>query len=128
MLQTIERLAEVSVARGCGFAALGIFTMMVGLSPDPAMAFQAGGLLSLLTCAVLILKARNAPARPYRSTELWIILPKDQRPSKATAQQLIGSVLQAVYYRFAWHAALTAGMLLLVALLVGLVGIKGKPW
>ncbi len=128
MLQTIERLAQLSVARGCGFAALAIFTMMIGLSPDPVMAFETGGTLCLLTCAVLLLKARNAPRRPYNSTELWVIIPKDQRPERATAQRLIGGVLQDVYYRFAWHAAMSAAMMLALALLLAAVGVKSRPW
>lgn len=128
MHRTMQRMAELSVARGCGFAALGIFTLMAGLSPDPVMAFQVGGILSLLTCAVLLLKARNAPRRPYRSTELWVILPKEKRPPGAMAQRLIGGVLQEVYFRYAWHAAIIAAMMLTLALLLAAIGVKAKTW
>jgi hypothetical protein len=50
MLQKIERLAYISVARGCGFAALAIVTFMVGLSGDMVSSLEAGGSLALLVC------------------------------------------------------------------------------
>jgi hypothetical protein len=48
MIQTIEELAEISIARGCGFAALAIATLTVGLSWDMVLAAKTGGLLALL--------------------------------------------------------------------------------
>jgi hypothetical protein len=64
MLARVEYLAELSVARGCGFAALAILTLMVGLSWDAALACRLGGVLVLLVCALLLLKAWRAPYRP----------------------------------------------------------------
>ena len=111
----IERLAELSVARGCGFALIGIVTTMTGLSAEPALAFKAGGILTLLTCAVLLLKAFNALGRPYKRTEVWIMLPKPDRPKAEVAQQLIGRTLRMVYLVFARRAALISLALLLLA-------------
>jgi hypothetical protein len=124
MLQSIERVAEFSVARACGFAALAIFTMMTGMAWHPAMALQSGGLLTLVACLVLVMKARNALGRPYKSTELWVILPKELRPTPEIAQQLIGNVLQEVYYRFAQQAALLSTLMLLTALVLSVLGVK----
>jgi hypothetical protein len=115
---TIERLANISVGRACGFACLAIVTMMTGLSPEPALAFKAGGILMLMTCAALLLKAFNAPSRPYKSTEVWIMLPKQDRPSPDVAQALIGGTLQRVYLMFARHAALLSLTLLASSLLL----------
>lgn len=123
MLQSIERVAEFSVARACGFAALAIFTFMIGFAWHPAMAFKTGGILTLLTCAILLLKARNAPGRPYKHTELWIILPKDMRPQPEIAQQLIGNVLRDVYYRFAQQAALLSILMLATSMLLSAFGV-----
>ena len=114
MLNTIEQLARLSVARACGFAALAIGTVMIGFSWDLALAFRAGGVLALAAAGVLAAKGFKARRRPYRHTELWLMLPKEQRPHAEVAQQLIGTALREVYFRFAEHtAAIAAGMLLL---------------
>ncbi len=111
MQQSIERLAVLSIARACGFAGLGIFTMMIGLSWQPSLAIQAGGIMLLLTCAVLLLKALNARTRPYKLTEVWILLPERERPAAVVAQHVIGEALRAVYLRFALHAGMLGGIM-----------------
>ena len=53
----MERLREValaSIGKGCAFAALGIFCMMLGLSFDPLLMVQTGGALTLGLAAVLV--------------------------------------------------------------------------
>ena len=64
MLETIEKLAVVSVARGCGFAALAIVTVMVGLSDQIDVACKAGGILTLGTCVILAIRGWTAPRTP----------------------------------------------------------------
>ena len=105
MLDQIERQARLSVARGCGFAALAILTFFVGLSSEPGLAFKSAGVLALLTAAVLLIKARIAPRRPYKRTELWVMLKPDERPQEAIAQQVIGTVLRETYLFFALQAS-----------------------
>lgn len=123
-MQPIERAAEVSVARGCGFAALGIFTFMIGLMGEPRLAFQAGGILTLITCLVLVARAVQAPWRFYKRTEVWLMLEPDDRPHSETAQQLIGTALRDVYLRFAFHAACLSAALLLAAVFVAAVPLR----
>lgn len=127
MLDRIEKFAELSVGRACGFACIAISCFMLGFSPNPPLALKTGGLLTLLTAAVLAIKARNAPARPYKHTELWVMLPRDIRPPDNIAQQLIGGILADVYLRFARHAAVLACLLLASALLTALLGL-GTQW
>jgi hypothetical protein len=116
MLQLIEERANLSVARGCGALAIGTF--MIGLSSEIVMAFQAGGFLSLLACMVLLLKAYGASRRPYKTTELWVMLKATERPEAAIAQRIIGTVLRDVYLRFAQHAAwIGLGMLVMAVVL-----------
>jgi len=123
-VQSIENMAHLSVARGCGFAGLAIFTLMIGLSWDLPLAFKAGGLATLLACAVLLIKAHNAPKRPYKHTELWIILPPDRRPRAEIAQQVIGSVLRDVCMHFASHAALLSAAMLALSLILQLMTLR----
>jgi hypothetical protein len=121
VIERIEDLAERSVARACGFAGIGILTFVVGLSGDMSLAFKAAGILTLLTCCVLLLKAGFAPQKPYKQTEVWLMLPRDERPSEQVAQKLIGTVLREVYLRFALHAAIIAVVMLAFAFLYPLV-------
>ena len=53
-MHRLQQLAWLSVARGCGFAALAIFTFMIGLSGDMPAAFKAGGILTLIVSLVLL--------------------------------------------------------------------------
>jgi len=117
MIERIEHLAHVIVARGCGFAALGILTFFIGMSGDLATALKCAGYLSMLACTVLLLKAGLARSQPYRRTELWIMLKPAERPPDAVAQQLIGNTLREVYLHFARQAAILSAMFLLSGLL-----------
>ena len=116
MIHTIEELGEISVARGCGLAALAIGTFMVGLSWDMVLAAKVGGLLVLFVCAVLLVRAQRALSGPVEKTELWLMLGRNERPGPAYAQRMIGSVLRACYLRFALHAAWLSASLLALSL------------
>lgn len=121
-MERIEGLATVSVGRGCGFAALGIGTFVLGLLHEPVLAFRAGGLLFLLVCFTLLLRAWHAQRRPYRSTELWVMLEPMERPQAAFAQQVISTALREAYLRFALHAAWLSFGMFSCSLLFGLSG------
>jgi hypothetical protein len=121
MIDRIEHLAHVSVARGCGFAALGILTFFVGMSADITAALKSAGILSLLTSSILLAKAQLAPNRPYRNTEVWVMLKPAERPNAAIAQGIISRVLREAYLRFAKQAALLALLFFAGSLVSGLI-------
>lgn len=124
MAASIEQLAVLSVARGCGFAALGAVCTMAGLSFDPPLAMRVGGVIALMTTFILLLKAARAGAKPYRDTELWIMIDRDARPPAAIAQLVIGATRRGVLYRFAYYsAAISAGMLGLSLLMSAFRGV-----
>lgn len=118
MLDHIEKLARLSVSRACGFAGLGTLVTVVGFSSDMALALKIAGILALITCLVLMLKAHYALRQPYKSTELWIMLRPDERPQSAIAQQIIGTVMRETYLYFALHAGLMAVGLFSVSLML----------
>jgi len=122
VLQEIERFAEISIARGCGFAALAIFTFMLGLSWDMVLATKVGGTLILGVSVILILKGQTAPHRPVSKTELWMMLDRADRPAPAIAQRVIGPVLHSCYLRFALYAARLSAGLLAMSLTLQLLG------
>jgi len=115
-MDAIENAAYVSIGRACGFAGLGIFCVMFGLSFDPAYAARTGGILCLGTAGILAFRAWTARTRPYKKTELWIIIARDKRPPDGVAQKLIGTALHDAYLWFAQSAAIIALVLLISAL------------
>ncbi|WP_088343207.1 MULTISPECIES: hypothetical protein [Rhodomicrobium] len=121
-MQKLQDLAWVSVARGCGFAALGIVTLMFAMSGHLASAFKSGGILTLITSLVLQFRGWQAPKIPYKRTELWLMLEPQHRPDDALAQTVIGETLKRTYLGFALHSALLASCLFALSLVLGLFG------
>ena len=121
-MEHMRRIAYETVLRACGFASLAIFCTMVGMSFMPRLAFQAGGFLTTIMAAVLVLKAHEARTKNYRHTEMWLYLEKDQRPPEAYAQWASATVLRETYLTFAlWTSAISIAMWVL-ALLFSIAG------
>ena len=120
-VEIMRRIAYETVLRACGFAALAIFCIMVGLSFHPRAAFQAGGSLTLLMTLVLMFKAREARTKPYRHTEMWLYLPKEHRPPETYAQIASATVLRETYLVFARWTALIAIAMWVIALLISFI-------
>jgi hypothetical protein len=107
-MEQMRRIAYESVMRACGFGSLAIFCVMVGLSFNPKVAFQSGAFLTTTMAVILILKARLALTKDYRSTEMWLYLPEESRPPKAYAQWITGSILRETFLTFAmWTTGLS---------------------
>jgi len=118
----MRRIAFETVLRACGFGSLAIFCVMIGLSFEPRIAFQAGGTLTLVMVGILIFKAQEALTKSYRRTEMWLYLPKELRPPEASAQQTTSIIMRETYLTFAlWTTAIAIGLWLL-ALLFALAG------
>lgn len=122
LINNIENLAEVSVARGCGFAALAIVTLMIGLSDQMHLSCKAGGTLTLGACLILAIRGLTAPSTPYKHTEVWVMLDTADRPQPAVAQRIIGKALRDAYLRFALHAAVLSAALLCLSVVLQMLG------
>ncbi|WP_420405579.1 hypothetical protein [Nisaea sp.] len=118
-MEAIENAAIISVGRATGFAALAIVCIVMSLSYEPAIAARAGCILCLLASVVLFQYAVRAPTRPYRKTELWIILAKEDRPPKSVAQRVIGTILSRTYRKFAEYSMVSALIFLILAIIFG---------
>jgi hypothetical protein len=116
----MRHIAYETVLRACGFGALAIFCVMIGLSFAPRTAFQAGGTLTTLMTLILMFKAREARTKPYRRTEMWLYLPKEHRPPEAYAQVASATVLRETYLTFARWTAAIAIVMWVIALLFSL--------
>jgi hypothetical protein len=98
-------LADLSIRRACGFAALAIGTVMLALSYDMALALRSGAVLASLMCGVLWAMAWGTPLRDIRRTELWSMLAAERRhltlgPDAPRLRALASRVLRD---RLVWH-------------------------
>lgn len=121
----LERLAYLSVGRGVGFACIVVVMFFLAMVEDLANALRAAGFLGLLIAMVLLLKARLAPGRPYKRTELWLMLNPCDRPEPAIAQRLISTALREAYCYFALQAAIFSALALGAATLHALLRALG---
>lgn len=122
-MQEMRRIAYETVQRACLFGSLAIFCVMVGMSFEPRLAFQAGGTLTTGMALILIYKAREAKTKDYRRTEMWLYLPKDFRPAEGSAQWATSTVLRDTYFTFAlWTSAIAVSMWV-IALFFSLIGL-----
>ncbi len=122
-MEQMRQFAREAALRACGFGSLGIFLIMVGTSFEPALAFQIGGTLTTLMAIILVFKAREALTKDYRKTEMWINLPKNQRPADAYAQWASSTVLRDTYLTFALWTSATAIAMWVFALFFSITGL-----
>lgn len=118
----IREAAEISTARGCGFAGLATICLMVGLASKISNIFKGGGYCALLVCLVLLVMAHQAPSTRAKATEIWLMLAPQDRPPDAQAQGIIGNIRRTTFLRFARYHAVAAALLLGVGFLVTLAG------
>jgi hypothetical protein len=121
-MEHMRRVAYETVLRACGFACLGIFCVMTGMSFHPKLAFQAGGFLTTIMAFVLVLKAREALTKDYRRTEMWLYIDKDFRPPEAYAQWASATILRDTYLTFAMWTSLISVAMWALALIFSLLG------
>jgi hypothetical protein len=114
----IQRLAWISIARGCGFGVLGIVCMMFGFITKPGVALNAGGVGFLMMAVILMIKANRSDLVPHQRTELWLMLEPERRPPPEVASGVIMRMRRATLLHFAYMSAVVAcGCLALAAAL-----------
>jgi hypothetical protein len=120
-MDLIRVLAYETVMRACAFGSLAIFCVMVGMSFDARAAFRAGGFLTTMMALILIYKAWEAPNKNYRRTELWLYLPKEERPPESHAQWAVATAMRETYLAFACWTSLIAIVMWVLSLLFSLL-------
>ncbi|WP_374468035.1 hypothetical protein [Ferrovibrio sp.] len=117
-------MAIHSVGRGCFFAALAIWCVMIGLIAEPLQALKSGAILAMLVACVLLLKAGHVTRASYKKTEVWILLGRQIDLTPEVAQRIITGTLRELYLRCALYAIVAAVVFWLLALLIWLGGTK----
>jgi len=121
-MDEMRKVAYETVLRACGFGSLAIFCVMIGMSFEPRLAFQAGGTLTMGMALILIYKAREARTKNYRRTEMWLYLPKDFRPAEGSAQWATSTVMRDTYLTFGLWTSAIAITMWVIALVAALLG------
>lgn len=124
--QRVRTLAVHSVGRGCFFAALAIWCVMIGLIAEPFQSIKSGAILTMIVTCVLLIKAEWVVRHSYKQTEVWILLDRRIELSPPVAQRIITVALREVYLRYALYAAVVAGGFWLLALLFWLGGAQAS--
>jgi hypothetical protein len=107
----VRRAAETSVGRAVGFGALAIGCVILGLGGYPVLALRVGAACTMLMAVILLLKALQAPSRPFRRTEVWLLLDRPHWIAPQLAQRLIGGALRETFRRYAgWSAGVAIGL------------------
>lgn len=123
--QRVRTLAVHSVGRGCFFAALAIWCVMIGLVADPLQSLKSGAILTMIVACVLLMKAGHVTTASYKKTEVWIMLGRSIELRPEVAQRIITVALREVYLRYALYAAAIAGVFWFCTLLFWLSGSRG---
>ena len=124
-LGRIRKAADESVARACGFAVLGVGSVMAALSFDALLAAKSGAILTSLMAAILHARAERAPRRPFKTTEVYAILNRNLGVPAAHAQLIVGNALQDSYRRHGTLALWGAGAMWAVTAALTLVRLLG---
>lgn len=122
--QRVRTLAIHSVGRGCFFAALAIWCVMIGLIAEPLQALKSGAILTMIVACVLLMKAGHVTRVSYKKTEVWIMLGRSIELSPDVAQRIITVTLREIYLRYALYAAGIGVFFWLCALVFWLGGVR----
>lgn len=120
-MEPIRAAAYTSVGRACGFAFLGVISVMIGLAYEPVLSAKSGAILTGIVALLLVHRMSGAPTRDFRDTEVWLMLAKDARPPAETAQRLIGNALAESYRYCAIWAGCISGSLWMGYILLALI-------
>lgn len=100
-MEKIHQIAFICIGRAVLFGAFAIALIMLCLSFDPARAFLAGAMLTLVMAEILIVKALIVHWQNPKRTEVWGYLDNRIKPSGPSGRAVFANVLRDVYVSFA---------------------------
>ena len=94
-MEQITRLAKFSVLRASGFTGIAILMVMMGTAHDVSLSlrFGAGGFFVLSLAMATYARLYHRRGR-VEETEVWIMLPEADRPTKPIARTLIVNAMR----------------------------------
>jgi fatty acid desaturase len=123
LARRIRKLAELSVMKASGYACLAVVMAMSGMAFAPSLAFRWGAIMMLVLGVVLELVGRRYHRiRRITETEVWNMLPAQDRPDKERARTLIVAAMRAELHQKALWAGMVALGLLAASILFRAAG------
>lgn len=114
-MDRIRNCAELSVRRACGFALLGIASLTLGMSGDPAQALETAAIGFGVMSLVLVVFALRAHRKPYRRREVWRLMHRYHgMDDESRAQETISWVMSQTFLLYAQRAAIPAWLLYVI--------------
>lgn len=126
-MNPFTRFAFFTLARDAGYVALAGVTLMVGFSPEPALALKIGATVALIFAIGLLVRAYFLTDERLERSEVWRALPDEERPPGDDGRRWARGYLQGLLLRAAKTASGCAGVLYGSALVVALAASLAHP-
>ena len=123
-MEKIHEIALACIGRAVMFGVLAIACVMVGFSFNPVSSLRSGALLTLMMAAVLLWKAWSAGHKDPKTTEVWLYLDENNRPTDQYARLAFAIVMRDVYGMFARLSLIAACTLFAISLVLTLLGFE----
>jgi hypothetical protein len=123
-MDKIQETAMLAVGRAVFFGGFAISLVMMAFAFDFALAFRAGAILSLTMSAILLWFAQTAHNRPPEKSEVWLLLPADEKPKNDAARNIFVRVMHEVYLHYAARSFAFGAAFLALAVLLRFSGIE----
>jgi Na+/melibiose symporter-like transporter len=124
-VEKVRKIAVFCTARAVFLGSVAIYVVMMFFSSDPAFAFRAGAILTVIMAGVLAWKSWFILRQEPSSTEIWIYLDYASRPRSDHDKRAFAETLRRVYGRFGQHALVAA--CIMFAISTGLLAVGGEP-
>ncbi len=96
-MEEIRAAAHFCIGRAVGFAGLAISVIMVACAFDFTMSLKMGVVLTLAMTTVLFWNFQTAHSKKPERSEVWIVLPVENRPKNEASREVFRRVMAETY-------------------------------
>jgi hypothetical protein len=124
-MEKIRKAAIFCTARMVFLASIAIYLVVMFFSSDPAFAFRAGAILTLIMAGVLAWKAGFVLRQEPSNMEVWAYLDNGTRQSCMRDKRPFRDTMRHVYGRFSLHTLAIA--CIMFAISTGMTPLGEQP-
>ncbi|MFZ2102274.1 MAG: hypothetical protein WAU86_17090 [Oricola sp.] len=100
-MEKTRQIAMLCVGRAVFFGGFAISLVMISFAFDFMLALRVGALLTLCMATILLWFAITSERRDPKKTEVWLVLPDNERPRNPHAARAFRQVMQDVHAHYA---------------------------
>ena len=123
-MEKTRQIAMLCVGRAVFFGGFAISLIMISFAFDFRLALRAGAILTLLMAAVLLWFSFTSEKREPKHTEVWLVLPEDERPKNDHARRAFRQVMHEVHAHYARSAFMFSMTFFALSLVLQVAGVK----